>query len=356
MLQKFRLPLIFILLISAIIGGKLLLGGEEKNAGPQAKNQHPAEVDGIIVRTEPLSGSLSLTGTLIPNERTDLYAEISGKITTILVQEGKAVREGDILIKLYDADIRAQLRKTEAQLAEARSREVRLKKLLAVQGVSREEYESAYYQIQALEADSDLIATQLGKTLIRAPFSGTVGLRYVSPGAMAGPGVRLLSLQKTYPLKLDFTLPEGYARSVQAGKSIPFSVQGSKQTYTARVLATEGLIEEGTRSLKVRALCAESSSDLLPGSFARIQYPSAETDSAMLLPAISIIPVLKGQKVLVSRQGQVEEVRVETGIRKEARVQIVNGLQPGDTVLTSGIMALKPGDAVQVRVSAAKGN
>jgi membrane fusion protein, multidrug efflux system len=355
MIQKLKLPLLFILLISILIGVKLFFFSEETQTGSASKGpQGPAQVEGIIVQYQEIPNQVQLTGTLMPNERTDLYAEIQGRVTSILAKEGREVKAGDILVKIHDGELQAQLRKIKAQLELAQIQEARLKKLLAVQGVSKDEYETAFYQLQTLQADLDFTQAQLDKTILRAPYSGVVGLRYISEGASVSPSTRILSMQKTKPLKLDFTVPEKYTHLVQTGNQIHFQVQQDSTIYTARILASEGMIEETTRSLKVRALCEENTGALLPGAFAKIQLKPSKDSKSLVVPAISIIPVLKGQKVLVCRNSQVEEVAVITGLRAEDSIEILGGLNPGDTVLISGIMSLKPGMSVEVTIEGAQ--
>lgn len=352
MIRTLRLPLIFMLLLSLLIGLKLFFSESDSSAAGQGKGpQGPAQVDGIIVTFQPLSNEVSLTGSLIPNERTDLFPEIQGRLISIPAREGSEVNKGDILAKIQDTDLQAQFRKIKAQLELAHIQESRLKKLLAVQGVSKDEYETTLYQLQALQADSDLIQSQLAKTVLRAPYTGTIGLRYVSEGAMVNPTIRILSMQKTKPLKIDFTVPEKYTHLLQKGESVYFTTQQDSQKYRATIIATEGMMDENTRSLKVRAISEGSADKLYPGAFVRVLLASGKTAQSMVVPAISIIPVLKGQKVLVCRNSLVEEVSVLTGIRYEDSIEILSGLEPGDTVLTSGIMSLKPGAPVEVKIS-----
>jgi membrane fusion protein (multidrug efflux system) len=177
-----------------------------------------------------------------------------------------------------------------------------------------------------------------------------VGLRYISEGASVSPSTKILSIQKTKPLKLDFTVPEKYTHLAQTGNLIHFQVQQDSTTYTARILASEGMIEETTRSLKVRAICEGNTGNHLPGAFAKVQVKPIKQSKSLVVPAISIIPVLKGQKVLLCRNGQVEEAQVITGVRAEDSIEIQSGLNEGDTVLISGIMSLKPGMPIAVKI------
>lgn len=352
MIHKLRFPLLFMLFLSALIGLKLIFSESDSSPGGSGKNpQGAAQVDGIIATFQNLSNEVTLTGSLIPNERTDLFPEIQGRIISIPAREGSQVNSGDILAKIQDTDLQAQFRKIKAQLELAHIQENRLKKLLAVQGVSKEEYETTLYQLQALQADSDLIQSQLAKTILRAPYAGTIGLRYVSEGAMVSPSVRILSMQKTNPIKIDFTVPEKYTHLVQKGESIYFTTQQDSQKYLARIIATEGMMDENTRSLKVRALSEGLTDKLVPGAFVKVLLASGKSVQSIVVPAISIVPVLKGQKVLVCRNSSVEEVSVITGTRFEDSIEILSGLEPGDTVLTSGIMSLKPGSAVEVNIA-----
>ena len=339
------------MLVLILVGLKWLLEENKSDGGGMSKNQNVPLVEGILASRSTIQQSILLTGTLMPDERTDVYPEISGRVLNLYFKEGQVVQKGDILLKIQDADLQAQMRKIKAQLKQARAQEVRLHKLLTIQGVSKEEYETVTYQIEGLEADSLLVKSQLDKTVVLAPYSGSIGLREISPGAMVSPNTRLLTLQKNYPLKLDFTVPEKYAGQVQVGKSIHFSTQTDTTIRQARILATDGRMEENTRSLKVRGVCEQCPPSLLPGSFAKVQLDATESLPSFWVPTIAIVPVLKGQKLLVRKAGKVNEVRVQTGLRKEGRIQILDGLHEGDTVLISGILSLKPGMPVDVTLT-----
>ncbi len=182
---------------------------------------------------------------------------------------------------------------------------------------------------------------QIVKTEIRAPFAGTIGLRSVSEGAFITSQTQIAVLQQTNPLKIDFYLPEQFAASLELNGLVEFTIQGGNEKQTGRIYAIEPQIDAATRSVHIRALCLNPSHTLMAGSFVELTVPLNETPDAMMVPTEAIIPILKGQKVFISRFGKALEVPVETGLRTDSEIQVLSGLNPGDTLIVSGILALK---------------
>jgi membrane fusion protein (multidrug efflux system) len=222
--------------------------------------------------------------------------------------------------------------------------------LLKKEASSAEEYDVALAELKSLQSQTQLIRAQLSKTLIRAPFSGKIGLRSISAGEYITPASNIARLVSTNPVKILFSIPEKYAGTIKMNTAITFTVAGSKNVYTATVYAIEPGINISTRTLQLKAKASNSNGELLPGSFAKIDLPLTNTNDAILIPTESVIPVLMGKKVFISSNGKAKEVMVETGTRTEKSVLISSGLSVGDTVLTTGIMSLKNDAPVQVTV------
>jgi membrane fusion protein (multidrug efflux system) len=336
-----------ILWIVAILGGLViikltLLSGKPENKGPKGNLPNaPVSVVGLILETRKLNNTAHVTGSLLANEEVILTPEVSGKIIKLHFIEGQAVSKGQLLVKLNDAELQAQKKKLELQLALAIQRNERLKKLVAVQGASKEDSDAAESLVNQLNADIEQLNAQIVKTEIRAPFSGAIGLRSVSEGAFVTSQTRIAILQQTDPLKIDFFLPEQFAALLALNSSIEFAVQGVNEKKTGRIYAIEPQIEAATRSVHLRAVCLNTSGKLMPGSFVEVTVPLNETPNALMIPTEAIIPILKGQKVFISSAGKAKEVLVETGLRTDSEIQILSGLNPGDTLIISGILALK---------------
>jgi membrane fusion protein (multidrug efflux system) len=301
-----------------------------------------------IVSLETLSNSVYTTGTILANEEVELRSETSGKITKILFKEGSFVSKGDLLIKINDADLQAQLRKAESKVKLSEEKESRQRQLRDGNLISQEEYDNTRGELNVNQADYDLIKAQIDKTEIKAPFSGVVGLRSVSEGGYVTTSTIMARLQNLNSIKVDFSIPERYSSSVKTGDDLEFKISGSSNLFKAKVYAIEPKIDPGTRTLRIRAICSSTYKELIPGAFANVELSLKQTSDAILIPTVSIVPELKGQKVYLYKNGIVVPQIVEIGTREDTRVQIVSGLSNGDTVITSGILQIRPKSKVKI--------
>ncbi len=321
---------------------------EQKNV--QSPEKSIMTVNGFIVKPEQLSNVIRTTGTILAFDEVELKAEASGRIIKIYFTEGSHVNKEDLLIKINDEDLQAQLRKNELQIKLTGDELSRQEQLLKINATSQQEYDIASNQLNSLKADKDFILSEIKKTEIRAPFNGVVGLRYVSEGSYVTPLSRIASIQNINPLKIDFSIPEKYSGVVNKGDIITFNSEGSTDNFTGKVFAIEPKIDLNTRTLQVRALCENKNEKIFPGSFAKIELQLKDTPDALMIPTQALIPVLKGQIVYVSKGGQAQSVPVKTGVRTDVKVQVTDGLAAGDTIITTGIMSLKPNTPVKVVV------
>jgi membrane fusion protein (multidrug efflux system) len=317
--------------------------------GPGARG--PLRVDAVVIESNVLSETIHSTGSVLANEEVELRSEISARVTSIAFQEGSFVKKGDLLVKLNDADLQAQLNKLEAQRKVAQTNEARQRSLREQDLQSQEIYDAALVALQAIEADIEQVRAVIAKTEIRAPFDGRIGLRYVSEGAYITPSNRIASLQNLNALKIDFSIPEKYASRIRTGAPVRFTVPGSTRPYNARIFAIEPKIDPNTRTLQIRAVSTNHDRNLMPGAFADVAIALRENADAVMIPSSAIVPELKGQRVWLVRGGKAESVPVTTGLRTESRVQITSGLSAGDTLIVTGIMQLRPGNPVDVRIT-----
>jgi membrane fusion protein (multidrug efflux system) len=174
------------------------------------------------------------------------------------------------------------------------------------------------------------------------------GLREVSEGAIVQPQQAITTVQRLDPLKVEFTLPEQYIGRIRPGDSLDFTVSGQMETRKAVVYANDPLVSQISRSMRIRATCLGPSRGLLPGGFAKISVPLKQTRS-LLVPAESVVPVLKGKQVFVVRNGVADTVSIMTGVRTASSIQVISGLSAGDSVIVSGLLQLRPGSPVRVR-------
>lgn len=333
----------FLMIVFAACGSK----DNKASAGnPKAGAPPPPRVDAFIVSTSSISEGLQLPGTLIANESTEIHPEISGRLTYLNAAEGKTVQKGTLIAKIYDGDLRAQLNKLNVQLQVQEQTSRRYEELLKINGVSQQEFDLIKLQSNNIRADMEVVRSSIMRTEIRAPFSGTLGLRMISPGAYITPASILTTIRQNNMLKLDFTLPEKFANKLQPGQTVSFTSEGNPKTYTAKIIATESGVTENNRSLQVRSLVIDNDGALLPGSFAKVNIGFEPNPNAIMIPTQSVLPRARGKQVAMYNGGNIEFVDIETGIRDSARVQVTSGLKSGDTIITTGLLSLKAGSKV----------
>ncbi len=313
-----------------------------RSAGPPP----PPKVEAFVVTPTSLSENVELPGSLIANEETEIHPEISGRLTYLNTAEGKHIGKGALIGKIYDGDLKAQLNKLNVQLNVQEQTARRYEELLKINGVSQQEYDMIRLQSSNIRADMAIVQSNIRRTEIRAPFSGTLGLRMVSPGAYVTPQTVLTTLRQSGDLKLDFTLPERFASRLNIGQLLDFTSEGSDKTYQARVMARESGISQTDRSLKIRARVINPGKELIPGRFATVKLGFEPETDAIMIPSQAVIPQARGKQVAIFRNGTVDFEEVETGIRDSAMVQITSGLKAGDTIILTGLMRLKPKDKV----------
>lgn len=324
-------------------------GSKKKDAAPVRREQGPMQVDAFLVEKRTLSEDIEVPGSVVADEATEILPEISGRITQLFIKEGAYVSKGTVLAKLYDADLQAQKKKLEVQLEIAKQTEERYEQLQKIGGISKQDYDLTKLNVSNIRADLDIINTSIAKTVIRAPFSGKLGLKGVSTGAFVTPSTVITTIQKTNGLRLDFNLPEKYIGRLNKGQYVNFTVEGGNRTYTAVVEATESGIAQETRTLTLRARVRGDETGLVPGAFAKVKVSFDPDPNALMVPTQALISQARGKKIYVYRGGRADFVDVTTGIRDSSMVQITSGLNAGDTVIITGLLALKPEAKVAIR-------
>jgi membrane fusion protein (multidrug efflux system) len=347
---KIATVVIVILIGAIILYNKVLKPKEEGAFGkPGAGGQMPPmAVSAIVVTHEKFTQTVKLGGTLLANDEVEIRSEISGRITHINFAEGSDVQKGQLLIKLNDDELQAQLKKIISQKLTAELTEKRLKELLKINGIGQQEYDAASVQLSSLNADIDFTKAQIAKTSIYAPFSGKVGLRNVSVGAYVSPTNLIATLSQNSLLKLDFTLPERYLSGLTKGQDVEFFVDGYEQNFKAEIVAYDSRINEQTRSIKVRALVQNNSGKLVSGTFAQVSLSLGDINNAILIPTQCIIPEARSKKVIIYKSGKAVFQKITTSVRDSSRVIVLDGIKAGDTIISTGIMYLKPEATVSI--------
>lgn len=354
MKRAFKYTLLAAAMLAGVAG--LVMPKIPSASAPAAHGEHPdgarpaaaaAAVSMEVIAAGPLVETISSTGTLRAEEAVELQAETDGRIVAIDFIEGAHVRKGDRLVKLNDADLVATRARARYRRELAVLKERRVAQLLR-QGVARqEEYDMALNDMHVQDAEIALTEAQLAKTEIRAPFDGVVGLRYVSEGAYVTAATRVATLQRLERLKVDFSVPEKYATRLRMGSRIRLTVAGADRRFEGAIYAIDPRIDATTRTVLIRAVCPNREARLFPGAFANVSLTLGELDDAVLVPAIAVVPGLNAKTVFVVKNGKAELRTVVIGTRLEDRVQILAGLEPGEVVVTSGVLQLSPGQKVR---------
>ena len=303
--------------------------------------QQRLNATGYLITPSNMSELVKSTGTLRPDEEVDLSFETSGKIVGINFTEETKVKKGDLLAKINDQPLQAQLEKLKSELKNSEAKEFRQRSLLSKDAISQESYDQIVTDVETLNADINLVRAQIAMTELRAPFDGVIGLRYVSEGSYTNASTKIARLVKTSPIKIEFSVPEKYASEIQKGYPITFNVAGVPQTFNASVYAIDPKIDINTRSILLRALYTNRNEELKPGGYAGITMELSKISKTIAIPTEALIPEMEGEKVFIFKKGKAQSVRVKIGLRTESKIQITDGLKFGDTLLTTGILQLR---------------
>jgi len=338
-----------VVLLVLVTSPKLKLFNTEAGSPPpgsMARAGLPVSV--YVVKPDKISNRIMATGTVLANEEVELRSEITGKVEQILFREGSWAKKGDLLVKINDSELQAQLMKLQSQEGLAAEKERRRKLLYDKQNISPEDYEVALNELNSIRAETQLVKAKIEKTEIRAPFDGVIGLRFVSAGSYLSPERPIASLQSVNPVKIDFSIPEKYVHAVARNQTIHFAVAGSKEKFAGKIYAIEPKIDPVTRTVQIRAMCPNKDGRVIPGAFAEVELVLQQLDDALMVPTEAIVPEAQGQKVFLYRNGTAQPQKVETGMRTETKIQITSGLQANDTLITSGILQLVAGMPVSI--------
>ena len=339
------------LLIVPRFTAKKEVGMEEGRRG--ARSNAMIAVNVQIAKPSSFENKLQISGSVISNEEVELRMETSGKITAINFKEGGKVNKGDLLVKVNDADLQAQLQKAEIKKKLAEEKEFRQRSLLEKKGISQETYDVVLNDLNSAKADIENLKAQIAKTEIHAPFNGTIGLRYVSEGSYVSSSTRIATLQNVNPVKIDFSVPQRYAGIISIGNTI-FIKAPSGKTYQAKIYAIEPKIDPATRALQVRAISPNDRGELIPGSYVNITLELNDVKNAISVPTQALALDITGERVFIYKNGFAIPRNVESGIRTEDDVQIIKGIAPGDTIITTGVMQLRPRARVKIMTEESK--
>ncbi len=344
-LNSSRFP--FFLLLSFLAVS--IFSCKQKAVKAKRGDDGPVIVDVIVATPQKINNNIEANGTVIANENVDLHPEVSGRLTYLNIPEGKYVTKGTVLARVNSADLEAQYQKSKVQLELQKTTEERLRKLLSVNGINQSDYDAALNAVNSTKADMDYTQTLIDKTVIRAPFDGTLGLRQVSPGAYVSPTTVLVTLQQLGTLKVDFTIPEEYGNLIKVGAKVDVEVDAAHEIMqSATIIAVEPQVNNQTRNLLIRAILSGNKSN--PGAFVKVYVGSHDAGKmAVMVPTNAIIPNDLNNQLVVIKNGKAEFVNISTGARSANNVEVTKGVNAGDTVVVTGVLFAKPNAPVKVR-------
>lgn len=320
----------------------------EKEKTDNTPRKRELNVNAHIIKHGLLEEEFMVTGILLPDEEVDLSFETSGQITEIFFEEGTFVTKGKLLAKVNDNKLQAELKRLSVQLQLAEDRVERQRTLLQHDAVSQEAFDQVSTELATLNAEIDVIKAQIELTELRAPFDGIIGLRQISVGAYASPTTVVSKLTKINPLKVEFSVPERYANEVGYGTELTFTVDGFINSFPAKVYAKESSIDINTHTMAVRALFDNSDGKLTPGRYTSISLKKQSIIDAIAIPSEAIVPEMGKDKVFLYKSGKAVPTELLLGIRTEDKVQVLTGLNVGDTIITSGTLQLRTGLPVTI--------
>ena len=346
---------LFVLILIGLIGYRITSNKAEagKNNN-KADKKPPTMVDAIVLSEKDFANVISLSGSIEANENVEIRSEASGIVEQIYFTEGTNVSKGQVLLKVNDIELRAQLSQATTKQSLASENERRAKLLLQKEAISQEEYDIASAEFRSLKAQSQLIQAQIAKTSIRAPFSGKIGLRNISPGTYVTPATLITKLVSSNQVKISFSIPEKYATEVENNTTVKIMMPNSSESFAAKIYAIDPEIEVATRTLKVRAIADNPANKLIAGTFATVELPLKNIKNAILVPTEAVIPIQNGKVVYIATNGKAKEMKIETLTRTAKDVVVTSGIKAGDTLVVSGVMAIKNDSDIQIKIKESK--
>ncbi len=294
--------------------------------------------------TGAVSHEIAAVGSLRSNESVVIQPEITGRVSEISFNEGEAVAKGASLIRLDDSVYRAELQQAEAQLALSKANFERASDLFKRGNAAARSRDEALAQMRVADANVALARALLEKTNITAPFDGVLGLRQVSPGDFVKPGDKIVNIENINPVKVDFRIPEVHAAVLNVGQEIEVVLDPLPgKSFKGAVYAIDPLIDPNGRAVLLRAQVENTGNQLRPGMFARVTLVLERRENAILLPETAVFPMGLKRFVFKAVDGKAVRAEVETGMRREGKVEIIKGVTLDDMIVLEGHFKVQDG-------------
>lgn len=322
--------------------------------GRESRQARPVAVEATKARADTATSDIEAVGGLRADEAVTITPEIAGRIAEINFKEGERVEKGDVLVKLDDSLVRAELADAQARFDLASANNDRARQLSRTGNVTERAIDEAASNFGIAEAAVELQKVRLAKHTIRAPFPGRVGLRGVSVGSYIGIGTPIVALAKIDVLKVDFKLPERFVSSVTLGQTVEIMVDAVPgKSFVGEIYAIDPQVDVNGRALSLRARLQNRDGQLRPGLFARIVVKGKQTREVVMAPEGAIVP--RGGDTFVYRieNGKAVEAKVKLGERRGGEVELVEGVLPNTMIVTAGQLKLRNGAPVEIVNTAA---
>lgn len=347
--SSMKIRIHFLLLLSVLFSCEEGDNTSSEGGQPPAR---PIPVNYIVAKYDTFRNEVVTTAEILPYESVIVRAPISATVLAIYFKEGGAVKEGQPLIRLDDRAWKAQLKGLEVELNSLEKELDRYKQLMDLDGASQQQVDNAVGRIAAMQAQIDQLRVNIQLANVKAPFSGQVGMRNFSLGSYMSEGDQITTLAQIDKLKVNFNLPEKYRPDVRTGETVQVTVD--EDTFPATIYAIDPTINVESRTVQARAVVDRANEKLMPGVFAETILPTQVLEEAIILPSQVVVPEIENQTVYVSKNNKAERRIVIVSGRTKDMVLITEGLQPGDTVLTTGLMQVKEGTPLVLETNQTK--
>ena len=336
-----------VVIVGAIVIPRLDFSSDKETStpttAPKAANRGALPVSGIVASMSTSGNGIPVTGLLVANEEVELVSETAGKVVKIAFEEGT-------LVKVDDSDLQAQLARAEFQKELLAAKLERQRILLKRESISVEEFQQLETEYNMNLADIELLKVKIARTEIRAPFDGRMGFRFVSEGSYLQPSTKVSTIVDNSYLKIEFSIPEKYIDLPLVGRKLTFQPSGMEHQIEAEVYAVDPQADVATHTINLRARY-RNTKNLVAGMFVKGELMTAENLKYILVPTEAVVPEMDGKRLWVVKNKKATSVPVQTDSRDSQFVEVTSGIQVGDTVLTGGLMQLREGMIVNVKLN-----
>jgi len=314
------------------------------DAPEQQRGDFAIPVRTQAVTEETIVDQIELVGNLLANESVEIRPEVAGILEEVLFEEGDEVKKGMAIARIDREELGAEYSEAEANLRLAKSNYDRVEKLFKQRTISRQEYDEARRQYNTARAIAERIASRLEETEILAPFDGRMGERHVSPGQYVDSAVVLAELVDATPVKAEFMVPERFVSELDKGKKVKIEVGAyPNDIFEGEVYFIAPSVDPATRTILLKATVPNEQHLLKPGMFASLNLILSEEGKSVVIPEEALTLISQKPAVFVVSDGKAEMRRVKTGIRAPGKIQILEGLQSGETLITAGLQKIRDG-------------